>query len=158
MFLRTEFIKERKFVGQSIQMSLIDNLTFQLWSTFKPNIGLINHRINNHFISLQEYGGISYFSNFKFTNIFTKYALVEVSAFENDSFDHVRVTDTLYAVFLHKGSSENFPLTMNYILSEWLPNSLYRLADAAHFEVLDKRYKKESPDSQEEIWIPIQIK
>lgn len=158
MFLRIELIKDRKFVGQSKSMSLIDNFTFELWSSFRPKINQISHRMNNDFISLQEYGGVSYFSNFDLSNIFTKYALVEVHCFVNDGFDHVTITDTLYAVFLHKGSSEDFPLTMNFILSEWLPTSSYRLVDAPHFEVLDNRYKKENPDSQEEIWVPIQLK
>jgi AraC family transcriptional regulator len=45
-----------------------------------------------------------------------------------------------------------------HIFSEWLPNSDYRLADRAHFEVLGEKYKNNDPSSEEEIWIPIMVK
>ena len=155
MFLRTVFIKEKKFVGDCLTMSLAKDRTFELWSTFRPKLNRINNRLSHDFISLQVYPSLDYFNSFDFTNEFIKYALVEADEFDLDDFEHVLISDTLYAVFLHKGKAENFPITMNFILSDWLPNSEFEIADAPHFEVLGKDYKKDHSESQEEIWIPI---
>jgi len=47
---------------------------------------------------------------------------------------------------------------MNYIMSQWLPNSKYILDHRPHFELLGAKYKNNSPDSEEEVWIPIKEK
>ncbi len=158
MFLRLERVSERKFLGISLKMSLIDNKTAELWSGFSPMINSIQNRVGEHKVSLQIYPSAAYFLEFDVKTVFTKFALVEVSKFNDTKFDQIVLSDTLYAVFLHKGEAKNFPITMNYILSKWLPESNYTLSNAPHFEVLDHRYIKEHPDSQEEIWVPIKIK
>jgi AraC family transcriptional regulator len=43
-----------------------------------------------------------------------------------------------------------------YIFNTWLPQSNYQLAPRPHFEILGEKYKNNHPDSEEEIWIPIQ--
>lgn len=156
MFIRTEFITEKKFVGDSLTMSLEKDRTYELWSRFRPKVNLIENRINQNFISLQIYPSLDYFKAFDFSNLFKKFALVEVKDLSSNEFKQVIIKDTLYAVFLHKGSSKEFPLTMNYILSDWLPNSQFKLADAPHFEILGDKYNRESPNSEEEVWIPIE--
>lgn len=155
MFLRTEFIKERLFIGMGLTMSLTSDRTYELWSTTKPRLVDVPNRLSSDYFSLQEYPSLEYFKEFSFNNEFKKYALVEVERFNSFDLEEMVIADTLYAVFLHKGTSREFPMTMNYIMSEWLPKSEYELAHAPHFEVLGKGYKKENPDSQEEVWIPI---
>jgi len=39
-----------------------------------------------------------------------------------------------------------------------LPNSDYELDNRPHFEILGKKYKNNSADSEEEIWIPVKLK
>ena len=63
----------------------------------------------------------------------------------------------LYAVFDYKGSSTDMSI-YQYIFSEWIPNSAYTVDDRPHFEVLGPKYKNNSPDSEEEIWIPVKLK
>jgi AraC family transcriptional regulator len=67
------------------------------------------------------------------------------------------LTGGLYAVFDYKGSS-NDPGIFQYIFGIWIPESNYLLDDRPHFEVLGEKYKNADPNSEEEIWIPIQQK
>jgi AraC family transcriptional regulator len=39
-----------------------------------------------------------------------------------------------------------------------LPASEYVVDNRPHFEILGAQYKNNEPDSEEEIWIPIQLK
>lgn len=64
-------------------------------------------------------------------------------------------SEGLYAVFDYKGSSEVHKF-IQYIYTSWLPNSEYKLDHRPHFEVLGEKYKNNDPNSEEEIWIPIQ--
>ena len=91
---------------------------------------------------------------------FTKYALIEVNDFIDIPIDLQQYTlnGGLYAVFLHKGLAEQFPKTMEFIFSQWLPSSAYALDDREHFEILGERYKRNDPSSEEEVWIPIKLK
>jgi AraC family transcriptional regulator len=42
-----------------------------------------------------------------------------------------------------------------YIFSEWMPKSMFKIDDRPHFEVLGNKYRNNVKDSEEEIWIPI---
>ena len=64
----------------------------------------------------------------------------------------------MYAVFIHKGLPSEFKKTMDYIFLEWMPDSDYKLDHRPQFEVLGEKYKNNHPDSEEEVWIPIQLK
>lgn len=59
-----------------------------------------------------------------------------------------------YAVFLHRGLSSDTS-TFEYIFQEWLPNSDFTLDDRPHFDLLGEKTKRNDPDSEEEIWIPV---
>jgi AraC family transcriptional regulator len=61
----------------------------------------------------------------------------------------------LYAVFHYKGLPSEGAKTFQYIFGTWLPGSEYALDNRPHFEVLGERYNNNSPDSEEEIWIPV---
>jgi AraC family transcriptional regulator len=63
----------------------------------------------------------------------------------------------LYAVFDYKGPSDDKSI-FQYIYSTWVPKSKYKLDNRPHFEVLGEKYKNNDPESEEEIWIPIQLK
>ncbi|WAC02027.1 GyrI-like domain-containing protein [Lacinutrix neustonica] len=64
----------------------------------------------------------------------------------------------LYAVFRYKGLVQDFSKLLQYIFTEWMPKSQYTLDHRAHFQVLGEHYKKDSPDSQEDVYIPIRLK
>jgi AraC family transcriptional regulator len=139
-------------------MSLAGNETGPLWQSFMPKRTSIKNRINGNMISLQVYPP-GYFEHFNPATDFDKWAAVEVSTYEDlpAGMDPFALKGGLYAVFLYKGSGTD-TLIFEYIFTRWLPASAYALDARPHFEVLGEKYKNGSPDSEEEIWIPIKSK
>lgn len=101
----------------------------------------------------------NHFLDFKPTNVFVKWAAVEVSQVDSipEGMQRFDLPGGLYAVFDYKGSSSD-PRIFQYIFGTWLPDSEYALDDRPHFEVLGNKYKNNDPASEEEIWIPIKLK
>lgn len=155
---RIEHITEKKLIGKRLTMSLTNNRTAELWRSFMPNRRFIINNITNDMVSLQLYKP-SHFANFNPTNEFEKWALVEVSNFDNvpNEMETFTLAGGLYAVFDYKGLSTDSSI-FQYIYGTWLPNSEYDLDDRPHFEVLVEKYKNNDPNSEEEIWIPVQPK
>ncbi|SNR70404.1 AraC family transcriptional regulator [Maribacter sedimenticola] len=147
--------KEKLVVGISADMSIINNKTGELWRTLRSRAGEISSRNSAEFISLQLYPP-GYFDHFDPNNTFTKWACVEVSTLNHIPLNmhYLTIPAGLYAVFDYEGSSGDAGI-FQYIYGEWVPNSMYRLDDRPHFEVLGDAYKHNDPTSKEEIWIPI---
>ncbi|GAB2674274.1 hypothetical protein GCM10027036_29650 [Flavihumibacter cheonanensis] len=156
MFSRIETIELRKLAGKQLSMSLANNQTGSLWAGFMPLRNQIRERIGNLLYSLQVYPE-NYFSKFDPTAIFTKWALTEVNSYDDlpAGIEPFLLPAGTYAVFIHKGDTNSFPKTLQYIFTEWLPLSGYQLDNRPHFEILGDRYKNNDPDSEEEVWIPI---
>lgn len=159
-FLRTENLESKIIVGHSLRMSLANNLTGKLWSSFMPKRKMVEGRKDENFFSIQIYDALLDISKFDPTNEFTKFAGVEVEmeSSQHGEFETLELISGLYAVFLHKGSAQEFPKTMGYIFGSWLPSSDYQLDHRPHFELLGSNYKKNDPTSEEEVWIPIKKK
>lgn len=160
MFLRLETLHEKKLVGKSLRMSLAQNDTFRLWNSFMPQRNQIKNIVSTELHAVQVYDTPDYFKNFDPARIFTKWALIEVSEFNDIPSDMKPYTikGGRYAIFLHKGSPKEFAKTFRLIFEEWLPSSDYELDHREHFEVLGNKYKNNDPNSEEEIWIPIRPK
>jgi AraC family transcriptional regulator len=152
---RIEILNEKKLVGKSVKMSFANNKTAELWRSFMPRRREITNNVTVELISLQIYKP-SHFEKFDPNNEFTKWALVEVTDFNNvpAEMETFLLIGGLYAVFHYKGSSSDMSI-FQYIFTNWLPNSDYLLDDRPNFEVLGEKYKNEDPNSEEEIWIPI---
>jgi AraC family transcriptional regulator len=151
-------LEPKQLIGQSLEMSLINNTTGQLWGQFAPRIKEIQNRASEDKISLQVYPA-DYPQNFKPTNTFIKWAAVEVTALDHipEGMKSFHIEGGLYAVFDYKGSSAD-PSIFQYIFSQWIPSSSYWVDDRPHFEVLGTEYKNNDPESEEEIWVPIRTK
>ncbi|OXA76602.1 AraC family transcriptional regulator [Flavobacterium aquidurense] len=156
MEARIENLTEKKLLGKHLDMSFIENKTFQLWSSFMPRRKEIKNSLDSNLYSLEVFPA-GHFDNFDPNNTFQKWAAVEVSDFENipSEMETLVIPNGLYAVFLHKGPATEAYQTYHSIFTEWLPNSEYTVDDRPHFAVMDERYKKDDPNSEEEIWIPI---
>lgn len=157
MFLRIEKIAAKKMIGKCVEMSFANNKTASLWKSFMPLRKQIKHAVDSLLYSLQEYKNIKEYNEITYTIPFTKWALIEVSDYSEilpgmQKFD---LSEGLYAIFLHKGSSIQFAKTFKYIFEEWLPESGYSLDSRPHFEILGDKYINNSSKSEEEIWIPI---
>ncbi|RKR08752.1 AraC family transcriptional regulator [Flavobacterium sp. 90] len=150
---------EKKLMGKHIDMSFIENKTFQLWSSFMPRKKDIKNSVDSNLYSLEVFP-VGHFDNFEPSNAFQKWAAVEVSDFDHipKEMETLIIPTGLYAVFIHKGPQSEGHKTYHSIFVEWLPNSEYTIDERPHFAVMDEKYKKDDPDSEEEIWIPIKNK
>lgn len=149
-------IDSKKLLGICLEMSLAENRTGELWRSFMSRLKEIETRVGNNLYSLQVYDE-DYFQRFDPRREFEKWALVEVKNFSviPDEMEPFELPGGLYAVFQHKGMGTEI---FQYIFSEWLPKSDYFLDNRPHFEILGEKYKQGSPDSEEEIWIPVKSK
>lgn len=152
-------LAQKKLIGKKLEMSYINNRTGELWRSFMPKRKEITNNIGTELYSMQIYNDIFDFQNFNPNDNFTKWAAVEVTDFEQipENMEGYTLKGGLYAVFTHKGSSLDFQRTFQYIFGVWLPNSDYKIDNREHFELLGEKYKNESPDSEEEVWIPIKL-
>lgn len=152
-------ITEKKLIGKTIQMSLTNNQTGELWKSFMSGIKEIKNNIGSELYSIAVYNQL-YFNNFSPGATFEKWAAIEVADFKTipEGMETITLKDGLYAVFLYKGAASAASGTFQYIFETWLPGSAYVLDDRPHFEVMGAKYKNEDPDSEEELWIPIRLK
>ncbi len=150
-----KILAQKKLVGKSIEMSFIENKTHELWKGFMPLKKLVKNVVGTDLYSMQKYP-----ANFNPQMNFIKWAAIEVENFENvpDNLETYVIDGGLYAVFIHKGLASDFPKTFQYILNNWLPNSEYKIDNREHFEVLGDKYSNTDPNSEEEVWIPVQLK
>jgi AraC family transcriptional regulator len=154
---RIETLKEKKLVGKCLKMSLAPNGTFDLWRSFMPELRKIRNRLSDELISMHVYGGPLRTGDWR--QEFEKWAAVEVSELDHvpEGFRSFVLKSDLYAVFDYKGLNTDSRIFV-YIFTQWLPGSGYVLDERPHFEILGEKYKNEDPDSEEEIWIPVQPK
>jgi AraC family transcriptional regulator len=159
MEVSIRMLKEKKLVGKRMTMSFSVNKTGELWKGFMPRRKEIMKSIGTELYSMQIYGP-KFFSNFNPDTKFEKWATIEVTDFESvpDQMDTFRLEGGLYAVFLYRGAASAAADTFRYIMGEWLSCSGYELDNRPHFEILGEKYKNESPESEEELWIPIKPK
>ena len=150
-------VKEKKLVGKSRKMSLLNNQTFELWRSFMPERRNIKNQLSSHLISMRVYEGVLQPDDL--AQNFYKWAAVEVSQFDAvpSNMEMFVLNGGLYAVFEYQGLHTDNRIFI-YIFKDWLPNSSYDLDERPHFEVLGENYKNNDPNSQEEIWIPIRLK
>lgn len=153
---RIEILSEKKLIGKRLQMSLANNKTQELWRSFMPRRSEIQNTISADLFAVQVYEP-NYFKAFNPNAVFEKWSTLEVADFSNlpAEMEPFTLSSGLYAVFEHKGHDTTI---FDYIFKTWIPNSKYDLDNRPHFEILGEKYKKDSPDSEEEIWIPIKEK
>jgi len=150
-------IVDKKLIGIGIQTSLIENKTLALWQKFKTKVTKVKNRSNTDFYSIQVYEDNFDMRKFTHTTIFEKWAAIEVESFENipDCFAEFNLSSGLYAVFIHRGTPQEFPKTAAYIYGNWIPNSKYTLDNRPHFEILSENYNPKDLNAEEEVWVPI---
>lgn len=148
-----------KLAGKRIVTSLLQNHTGELWRSFMPHRQSIANSVGSSLYSVQLYGD-TYFNSYNPAAEFEKWAAVEVTGFDSlpDGMEPLTIPAGLYAVFIHKGPAADGPKTFQYIFTQWLPQSGYVVDSRPHFEVMGEKYKADSPDSEEELWVPVKEK
>ena len=157
MFLRIESVPAKLLVGMSLQMSTAHDRSPELWRSFMPNRRKIENAISEDVYSLQEFRRVPDFSIAVSDELYTNWALKEVSSIESipDGMKSFKLGAGLYAVFLHKGTPADFPDTAKFIFQTWIPGSGYRVENRPFFQVLKPRYKADDPAAEEEVYIAI---
>jgi AraC family transcriptional regulator len=157
---RIEILTEKKLVGKRIRTNISNNKTFELWQSFMPKRKDIKNVIGTDLFSMQVYDKGLDFKDFTVETEYEKWAAAEVSdfVFLPDGMESFILPGGLYAVFNYKGNPNDFSGTWLYIFRTWLPSSDFILDNRAHFEILGEKFKRDDPDSEEEVWIPVQTK
>ena len=146
-----------KFIGKNLSFTYADYHVFELWSNFMPRRKEIQNVIGSELYNIQINP-----KDFDFqpNTPFVKWAAVAVTSFDfiPDEMKTLEIEEGLYAVFSYKGDQSNVASFFNLIYTEWLPGSGYQLDNRPQFEILGEKYKNNSPESEEEIWIPIKLR
>ena len=159
MFLRIERVPIKYFVGMSLEMSTAHDRTPELWRSFMPNRFRIENAVGDNVYSIQQFNRLPDFNIAVSEELYTNWAAREVTHPGSipggmKSFS----LEGLYAVFLHKGTPADFPVTAQYIFRDWLPVSEYKVENRPFFQVITPAYKPADPASEEEVYIPIALK
>ena len=149
-------INAKKLVGLKMSMSLLNNKTFELFSSFMPRLNEVQNRMDNNVLDLREYPK-SYFDTFSPAILFTKWALVEVNTIDEipSGMESYVLRSGNYARFEHIGGKNRMAEKFQYIFREWLPSSGYEIDQRPHFEILPKNYKADDINAKDWIYIPI---
>jgi AraC family transcriptional regulator len=146
---------QTKFIGKHLSFTYADYRAFELWSSFMPRRKEIQNSVGTELYNIQVNP-----ENFDFspTSPFVKWAAVAVSNFDfiPEGMETLVLEEKMYAVFNYKGDQSGAAAFFNAIYTQWLPTSGYELGNHPQFEILGEKYKNNDPDSEEEIWIPIQ--
>jgi len=151
-------IEQKYLVGKKLEMNFLHLKIIDLWKSFMPFKNSIPNQVSENLYSLTVYRP-DHFINFKPSNLFEKWATVEVQSAENipEEFELFILEPATYAIFDYKGYSHDSTIFQE-IYMKWVPESGFSLDNKAHVEVLGKKYKNNDPNSEEEIWIPIKNK
>jgi AraC family transcriptional regulator len=156
---KIETLNELKLVGMKTKMSFANNKTRELWQSFMPRKKEIIQAVDIELYSVEVYDP-GFFKNFSPANEFEKWAAVKVKTLETvpQNMDSLIIHAGEYAVFHYKGKPSEGQKFYQFIYTQWLPGSGYELDNRPHFALMGEKYKGEDPESEEDIWIPIQKK
>ena len=145
---RIENTPGKLLIGMHLDMSLIENKTYPLFSTFMPRKKEITNQIGDAIFDIREYPP-GYYNNFNPSNTFTKWAAVEVESADKvpEGMSKFELTGGTYVVFTYESNNAG-PEIFQYIFTEWLPASAHQLDHRPHFDII-------GDETHEEIWIPI---
>jgi len=148
-------VSEKIVVGVNSEISFAKFNVSEIWEEFSPKIKEIRNRVFPELLSITIYQP-DYFENFSIEKTFEKWAGAEVESFEKlpQGLNQMIIPAGEYAVFNYKGLPSDNRI-FQWIYSQWLPASGFELDQRPHFEVLGEKYKNGSPDSEEDIYIPV---
>ncbi len=156
MEARIKTFPKTHLIGKRMCMSFKNNTTQLLWKEFMPLRNTIENTKGNDLFSMQIYPP-NFLDTIDYEAQFEKWATKAVKHFDviPEGMETFTIPEGLYAVFYYIGDAKDAGAVFQFILKTWIPNSIYHLDDRPHFEILGDKYKKDSPESEEDIWIPI---
>lgn len=156
-FNRIALQPDKLLVGMAAKMSVLEDATAVLWRRFMPRRKEIQNAASEVFYSVQNFSGLDGFESFTAETVFEKWAAVEVTNGNSvpDEMQLFVIQGGHFAVFDHSGPPSEFPKTLNFIFSEWMPQPGWQLDDREHFEMLLPDWRADDPNAHEEVWIPV---
>jgi len=156
-FSRISLQSDKLLVGIAAKMSVASDATPSLWQRFMPRKKEIQNAVGEVLYSVQNFSESDGFENFTPETVFEKWAAVEVASKSHvpDEMQLRVLRGGYFAVFDHCGPPSEFPKTLNFIFSQWLPHSKWRLDDREHFEMLLPGWRADDLNAREEVWIPV---
>jgi AraC family transcriptional regulator len=156
LFPDFKILKMKRLVGKRLTMSFALNRTGELWRSFMPQRHRITGMVSADLFSVEIYPS-GFFDRFDPLKNFEKWAAAEVTAGSSvlPDMEELVIPEGLYAVFRYVGRASDAQETYRYIFETWLPESGYRLDDRPHFALMGEKYRNDSADSEEEIFIPV---
>jgi len=153
-------ITSKKLVGRKLRMSAINDHTVELWQLFMPKRNEITETANKFLYSVQMFDSEKYFDRFSPELEFDKWAAVEVMEFNElpKGMETLVISEGLYAVFDYKGPANAALPFFQYIFETWIPSSEFAVDKRPHFALMGEKYRGNSPESEEEIWVPVKMK
>ena len=146
---------ESTFVGIARSFSMIDYQVIELWQSFMPRRHEIQNTVGSALYNVQV-NPVNY--NFDPAVVFQKWAVKAVTSIEHvpDGMQVLTIPAGHYAVFTYRGDGSNAADFYRAIYAQGLPQAELCWENRPQFEVLGEQYKKNSPDSEELVYIPIQ--
>jgi AraC family transcriptional regulator len=156
-FSRISLQSDKLLVGIAAKMSIGSDATSNLWQRFMPRRKEIQNAVGEVLYCVQSFSESDGFVSFTPETVFEKWAAVEVASRNNvpDEMKLFVLGGGHFAVFDHCGPSSEFPKTLNFIFSQWLPKSEWQLDDREHFEMLLPGWRADDLNAREEVWIPV---
>ena len=156
-FARIALQSDKLLVGMAAKMSLREDATAVLWQRFMPRRKGIQNALGEELYSVQSFSELDGFESFTPEAIFEKWAAVEVASRNcvPDDMQLFVLRGGHFAVFDHYGPPSEFPKTLSFIFTEWMPQSAWQLDDREHFEILLSDWRADDPNAREEVWVPV---
>jgi len=150
-------VSAKTLVGDMLEMSFDNIQTPILWRNFMPRRNQVLNAVSSDLYSVQV------LKKFEVPNPqseFEKWACVEVTEVADipQNMKVLTIPEGLYAVFHYKGLDTEGYKVFQWIFNQWLPNTIYEFDNRPQFEILSEKYKRNSVDSEEDIYIPIKLK
>lgn len=148
-------------VGMKAQVTLqtMPMKIVELARQFMPRRQEIINKVGTHSYSIQDYADQD-FNKITPQTTFDKWVAVEVEN-HNDFPEGMHPLVLKGGDFLmvdYKGSLADFPKLWQTILTDWLPNSKYKLDNRPHFEKLPESYNPQNVINEEQVWVPVRVK
>ncbi len=143
-------------IGLKQEISFAQNTTSVLWKNFMPRRREIVNAMGTDLYSVSIYP-FDFFSSFDINKPFEKWAAIAVPSLDEipSGMEVLSLVGGLYVTFIYKGLEKDYAPVFMEILTKWLPENGYQLDNRPFFEILGNKYIQNSPESEEEIWIPV---
>jgi AraC family transcriptional regulator len=143
---------EKFVIGMSSKMKQNEyHKITELWQGFMPRKKEIENIISNEVIAIQIYPEDMDLNPGAY-EIWACAEVEKVTEIPNEM-RAFTISSGTYAVFHLKGI-DIYGLYQQ-IMTDWLPTSGYNIDNRPHFQVMGDMYKNGSPDSEEDVYVPI---